>query len=171
MEQWVVLLRGINVGGHGKLPMADLQALLAAQGAQDVRTYIQSGNAVLRGVKPDISALMDAVAAQFGFRRDAMVLSTARFEAVFAECPFVPLEGKHLHVWFTGPINTPDLSAPLAYAAADEALHIGTEAVYLHAPSGIGRSKLAESLGRYLPPAATARNWNTVLKIRAMLAE
>lgn len=170
MDQWVILLRGINVGGHGKLPMADLRALLMEQGAKDVATYIQSGNVVARGARPDPAALMDKIEARFGFRRDCLVLGADEFRAVIAACPFVPAEGKHLHIWFTGPLAAPDLSRALALAGPDEALHIGPRAVYLHAPGGIGRSKLAEALPKHLPPEATARNWNTVLKLRDMLA-
>ncbi|MEX0970413.1 MAG: hypothetical protein WD046_08235, partial [Paracoccaceae bacterium] len=70
----------------------------------------------------------------------------------------------------TGPLDAPDLVVPLALAADDEQLFAGRDAVYLHAPGGIGRSKLAEKLPKYLPPATTARNWNTVLKLADMLA-
>jgi uncharacterized protein (DUF1697 family) len=171
MDQWVILLRGINVGGHGKLPMADLRALLLAMGLQDVQTYIQSGNVVVRGPQPDAGRIMDKVEVNFGFRRDVQVFSAAAFEAVALACPFSPVEGKHLHIWFTGRVERLDLVETIALAADDEALHIGPEAVYLHAPSGIGRSKLAEKLPRYLPTRATARNWSTVQKLRAMLIE
>jgi len=169
MDQWVILLRGINVGGHGKLPMADLRALLQAMGLQDVQTYIQSGNVVVRGPRPDAGSIMDKVEAKFGFRRDVQVFSAAAFEAVALACPFSPVVGKHLHVWFTGPIEGLDLAEAIAHAAEDEALRIGPQAVYLYAPSGIGRSKLAEKLPRYLPASATARNWSTVQKLREML--
>tara|TARA_R110002124_G_scaffold9495_2_gene48675 strand:- start:577 stop:1110 length:534 start_codon:yes stop_codon:yes gene_type:complete len=170
MDSWVILLRGINVGGHGKLPMADLRYIVTAKGAQNVQTYIQSGNVTLQGPRPDTAALADEIEARHGFRRPIMVLSADEFGAIMRACPFEPAEGKHLHVFFTGPLDAPDLSAPLALAADDEQLFAGPNAVYLHAPGGIGRSKLAETLPNHLPPETTARNWNTVLKLAEMLA-
>ncbi|MEX0970249.1 MAG: DUF1697 domain-containing protein, partial [Paracoccaceae bacterium] len=97
MERWVILLRGINVGGHGKLPMADLRYIVTAKGAQNVQTYIQSGNVTLQGPRPDTVALASAIEAAHGFRPAMMVLSAAEFEGILHACPFVPAEGKHLH--------------------------------------------------------------------------
>lgn len=164
-----MLLRGINVGGHGKLPMADLRSLVGANGAQNVQTYIQSGNVTLQGPRPDAAHLADMISASHGFRPAIVVLSAAEFAAIMSACPFAPKEGKHLHVFFTGALDAPDLSSALALAADDEQLFTGRDAVYLHAPSGIGRSKLAESLLKFLPPAATARNWNTMRRLAEML--
>ena len=169
MEKYVAYLRAINVGGSKIIKMDDLRSMFTSFGLQDVQTYIQSGNVVVRGPRPDAGSIMDKVEAKFGFRRDVQVFSAAAFEAVALACPFSPVVGKHLHVWFTGPIEGLDLAEAIAHAAEDEALRIGPQAVYLYAPSGIGRSKLAEKLPRYLPASATARNWSTVQKLREML--
>ena len=64
MNTHVVLLRGVNVGGHNKVPMADLRKLLSERGHQEVRSYVQSGNVVLRSPAPEMSA--STPSSQFG---------------------------------------------------------------------------------------------------------
>ncbi|MGN6752931.1 MAG: DUF1697 domain-containing protein [Intrasporangium sp.] len=186
MPTHVALLRGINVGGAGKLPMAQLREVLESLGHADVATYIQSGNAVFT---PDSSAptadlaraLEDAIEAAAGFRPPAVVLTATELEAVHADNPFPRVtEPKQLHAGF--------FPAPLGktYAAqARDAQRLAHEqgsrdevvvegpVVYLHTPDGLGRSRLAELLGRIkadgTKPQGTFRNWVTVTKLLAML--
>ncbi|MFP3992510.1 DUF1697 domain-containing protein [Streptomyces sp. E11-3] len=172
---YAALLRGINVSGHKKVPMAELRDLLGDLGHGDVRTYLQSGNAVFTSASDDEEALADqlgkAIADRFGFSVDCLVRSGAYLRAVADACPYPAesLEGKQLHVtYFSQPVEPERLASvdPADYAPED--FQLGDRVLYLYAPDGLGRSKLAEALAR---PAllkgvvATTRNWNTVAKL------
>ena len=163
----IVLLRGINVGGHNKLPMAEFIDILNGLGAQGVRTYIQSGNAVMQG---DISAatISDAIEKSKGFRPRVMVFPLSVFAQIANACPFPMDDGKALHIWFLS--GKPDFDTVKAdtLAIPSESYLVTDEAVYLHAPEGIGRSKLAAKIESLAGAPATARNWNTVNKLLAL---
>ncbi|MFC9734559.1 DUF1697 domain-containing protein [Streptomyces roseolus] len=178
---YALLLRGINVSGHRKLPMAGLRELLEGLGHRDVRTYLQSGNAVFTTDGPDSEAALAAAVGQavedrFGFACDCLVRDAAYLAAVADACPFpaAGLEGKQLHaVYYSAPV-TPDRFASVAPEAfAPEAFALGDRVMYLYTPDGLGRSKLAEAVMR---PSltedlvATARNWNTVRKLVELTA-
>lgn len=174
----ILLLRGVNVGGAGKLPMAGFRAMLEGMGCNDVRTYIQSGNAVLRSPLSD-AELADAVACGiergFGFRPAlVLVLSPATLDAVIATNPFATAgqAGDRLHVFFLAePAPGTDLDALRALAAPDEEFALTDAAFYLKAPSGIGRSVLVERLPRFLKAPMTARNLRSVMAIRDLAAQ
>ncbi|MEU9981598.1 DUF1697 domain-containing protein [Streptomyces sp. NPDC050856] len=174
--KYAALLRGINVGGHKKVPMAELRTLLAERGHGDPRTYLQSGNAVFTSASgADESALAadleQAVEERFGFRVDCLVRGGPYLRAIADDCPFpaAGLAGKQLHVtFFSGPVEPRRFAALDPDAFRPEEFRLGDRALYLYAPEGLGRSKLADALGR---PAllkgltATTRNWNTVAKL------
>ncbi|MEV7508395.1 MULTISPECIES: DUF1697 domain-containing protein [unclassified Streptomyces] len=173
--RYAALLRGINVGGHKKVPMAELRSLLAGLGHGDVQTYLQSGNAVFSSANQDPAALAReleaAIEAHFGFRVACLVVDGAYLSAVADACPFpaAELEGRQLHATFLSEQPGPERFAALdAEAFLPEEYRVGDRVVYLYAPDGLGRSKLAEALAR---PAvvkgveATTRNWNTVAKL------
>ena len=103
MKKYVLLLRGINVGGHHKLPMKDLRAILEALGCEDVQTYIQSGNVVLSAkTAPNETAIASAIEKQFGFPPRVLVVSGDKFTAIANANPYKDekLDGKFLHVWY-----------------------------------------------------------------------
>ena len=164
----VILLRGINVGGHGKLPMKELCEMLEGLGAANPQSYIQSGNVVIEG---DITAaaVEDAIEALKGFRPRVLVLSAASFIKIAADTPFDEPVGKLLHIWFASVPFTFDQAKADGLLAPSERLHISEQAIYLHAPDGIGRSKLAEKMERLAGVPCTARNLNTVRKLIEML--
>jgi uncharacterized protein (DUF1697 family) len=175
MKAWVLLLRGINVGGHGKLPMAELRALLSSLGANDVASYIQSGNAVFTGTIDARSfgeTIEDAIESAHGFRPRSLVLSEDAFASILAAYPWPeafdnPNTG---HIWFFSDApDAPALDALEPLAAASERFKLGDHAFYLYAPDGIGRSKLAEKVERKLGVPTTARNLRTALKIADLL--
>lgn len=167
----IALLRGVNVGGARKLPMADWRALMSDElGYANVATYVQSGNAVfdtpeqpLEQVRADLE---QAIEARFGF--DVLVTLRTR-EQLAAVVEANPLgasaeEGKFFHVVFLA--DAPERDAVAALIPEDPAPErwelIGRE-LYLATPGGIGRSRLAEKLNdRRMRVAATARNWRTV---------
>ncbi|MEU9645768.1 DUF1697 domain-containing protein [Streptomyces sp. NPDC048188] len=172
---YAALLRGINVGGRRKVPMADLRALLTSLGHDAVRTHLQSGQAVFasdHGDEDSLAAgLARAIEERFGFPVDVIVRDHAYLEAVVEACPFpaAELEARQLHVtYFSAPV-TEERFAPVDRAAfLPEEFRLGDRALYLHAPDGLGRSKLAEALAKPRVNegvVATTRNWNTVTKL------
>lgn len=183
MDTWVALLRGINVGGANRLRMAELRKDLEGLGLEDVRTYIQSGNVVFdSAIDGDDGGLAEtlverievAIEERHGFRPRVLVLSAARFREAMRANPFPEAEAepKSLHLYFLAqpPVDA-DLAALEAVASPTERSRLGEHVLYLHAPDGIGRSKLAARAEALLGVPATARNWRTVTRIREMLEE
>ena len=175
MTTYAALLRGINVGGNKKVPMADLRTLLTGLGHTDVATYLQSGNAVFTGDHGDEDSLAaeitTTVEKHFGFTVDVLVRDHAYLEAVREACPFpaAELEGKQLHVtYLSQQVDATRFEGIDQQAFLPEEFRIGDRALYLYAPDGLGRSKLAETLSKPRPLKgliATTRNWNTVAKL------
>lgn len=168
MSLHVALLRGINVGGHGKLPMAALRALMAELGCRDVVTYIASGNVVFAHSAPEGLAgrLTAAIKAAHGFAPRVLVLSGDVFREIAAACPYPD----DPHVFFLAePPTEPDTASMDAARAPTESYELTDRALYLHAPGGLGRSKLAGRIERALGVPATARNGRTVAKLLALL--
>ncbi|MFF6988715.1 DUF1697 domain-containing protein [Streptomyces sp. NPDC010273] len=177
---YAALLRGINVGGNKKLPMADLRTLLESLGLDGVRTYLQSGQAVFTSGHGDEESLAAdiarAIEERFGFTVGVVVRDHAYLAAIVADCPFpaAELEGKQLHVTYYSVPLADDRFAGLDQAAfLPEEFRLGDRALYLYAPDGLGRSKLAAELSRprlSKGAVATTRNWNTVVKLAEMTA-
>ena len=171
MTIYVALFRGINVGGKHILPMQDLRELLAELGCEDIQTYIQSGNAVFSSAAnaTELSReIRDAVEAQFGFASQVLLLTVERFAAIASANPYPEVEAtpKVLHVWFlTEKAGNPDIDAMNLIKAENERFTLTDDALYLHAPDGIGRSRLAGKVDRHLGVSTTARNWRTVRKL------
>ncbi|MEM7501328.1 MAG: DUF1697 domain-containing protein [Pseudomonadota bacterium] len=172
MTVWIALFRGINVGGRNSLAMKDLKELLEASGYLAVKTYIQSGNVTFQRTRSDAKKLPErvgkAVLASHGFRPAAIVMSLTELEQAVAANPFpdAQLEPKSLHFYFLE--NSPKQLAQAelnARKAKTESFAIVGNVFYLHAPEGIGRSKLAASAEKLLGVDATARNWRTVSKL------
>lgn len=176
MTTYIALLRGINVGGHHKLPMADLRALLTEMGLRNVKTYIQSGNVVFQSERTDKSTLAqkmsEAIESSHGFAPRVMLLDAADVQTAISANPFPEGEAdpKTLHLYFLDkqPEN-PDMEKFEQLKTETERFHLGNRVFYLHAPDGIGRSKLAERAERVLDVAATARNWRTVSKVMELV--
>ncbi|HLN17570.1 MAG TPA: DUF1697 domain-containing protein [Acidimicrobiales bacterium] len=169
MATYVVLLRGVNVGGH-KVPTADLQQTLAAMGLSDVRTYIQTGNLVLRSpMKPsELSQRLEArLGATFGFEIAALIRTKSELDRVVAANPLRRgRDPAKLHVTFLA--AKPKATRLDGAFGPDEYAVVGRE-VYLHCPGGYGRTKLNNAfLERRLEVAATTRNWRTVTTLAEM---
>lgn len=172
----VVLLRGVNVGGKGKLPMADLRAVATELGYGDVVTYIQSGNLVLSTSDSSAAVAQDlaqAIAASSSVAPAVVVRTRPQLAKVVAANPYLQRGGNpaHLHVVFTeGPAQPALATRDLAAYRPEEATAIGKE-LYLLLPNGVGRSKLAADLGRQKAALGTMRNWRTVTTLLAMADE
>lgn len=175
MRTWVAFFRGINVGGNNVLPMKDLVAALENAGARDVGTYIQSGNAVFRSEETDASSLSDRIGAAIreghGFEPRVLLLGSEEVERAVRSNPFPEAESepKTLHAYFLASTpERPDLVALEGVKSDRERFVLGDGVFYLHAPDGVGRSKLAANAEQLLGVPATARNWRTVRKILEM---
>ena len=176
MNTHIALLRGINVGGRNKLPMADLRDLLAEMGLNNVKTYIQSGNVVFQSERTDVAALAqeigEAIEQRHGFAPRVLLLDAEAVRSAMAANPFPEAEAepKTLHLYFLAeqPEN-PEVEMLDQLKTESERFQLGDQVFYLHAPDGIGRSKLAERAERTLGVAATARNWRTVSKVMELV--
>jgi uncharacterized protein (DUF1697 family) len=176
MATRIALLRGINVGGNHRLPMAGLVAIIEAAGGRDVRTYIQSGNAVFdagadRPAAALAAAIRDGIDAAHGFAPHVLVRDAEHLRRV-VECnpfPDAAADPRSLHVYFLDATPAhPDLDGLAALAGDREAFVLDGDTWYLHVPDGLGRSKLAAGAERRLGVAATARNWATVTALAAL---
>jgi uncharacterized protein (DUF1697 family) len=162
----IALLRGINVGGHNVIKMADLRAMFEAAGATNVETYIQSGNVVFSHEKPSVGTLQAHILAATGFAVPVILRTREQLDVLVGANPFV---AKHTHVMFLPKLVGEDALADVKSIKPDKFVHDGLH-VYLSLPDGIGRSKLAGAIMKKLPDA-TARNWETVKQLHAMAIE
>jgi len=166
MHTYLCLLRAVNVGGTGKLPMADLRAMCEAEGFTDVRTYIASGNVVLRSASTarQVQATLEAALSQYAGKPVAVLVRTAaEMSAVLDAKPFTGAEPSRVVVIFLD--QPPPLDALDAIGGqVGEALWLGTREIHVHYRDGIGDSKLKIPAAK----AGTARNINTVAKLVQM---
>jgi uncharacterized protein (DUF1697 family) len=174
--QWVALLRGINVGGKNTLSMGTLRELLAGIGAGDVRTYLQSGNAVFTHEEADplrlAADLEQRITEECGLTIACLVRTGADLRRVMESNPF-PMEGvnpsRFMVTFLSGPVPPDKLAAIDAAACAPDEFRPGKREIYAHFPNGVRNSKLAPLLtDRRLGLTASARNWNTVTKLVAL---
>lgn len=175
MNTYIALFRGINVGGSNILPMKLLITLLENLGCRNVTTYIQSGNAVFRHEENDASLLTRKIAAavheSHGFEPFVMLLTTDKLKRAMASNPFPDAETdpSKLHLFFLASVpENPNLDVLKGIRAQSERFAVKRDVAYLHAPDGIGRSKLAARVERALGVAGTGRNWRSVCKILEM---
>lgn len=175
MARRVALIRGINVGKARRIRMESLRSIVEAVGGSSVESVGQSGNLVFDSSTKLATlehAIESGIESAVGFRPRALVLTNATFRRIASDDPFRTKaeEGKHVHVWFLARrAKSADLDAIQALATRTERWQLDAKAFYLHAPDGIGRSKLAEKVESLLGVAATARNGNTIEKLLALL--
>lgn len=180
MKTYIALFRGINVGGHNLIKMNDLVTLCEGLGFAHVRTYIQSGNLVFDCPETALAILekklADAVMSAAGFRPAMMVFSPEMMTAVVANNPFPEAveTPQFLQLYFlvsSKSITDNDMAALQALAIPSERFSLIGRCFYLHAPEGIGRSKLAVKVENILGVPMTCRNWRTVMRIQALVVE
>ncbi|MGY5806474.1 DUF1697 domain-containing protein [Rhizobium sp. LEGMi198b] len=169
MPVYVALLRAVNVGGTGALPMADLKALCEEIGFTDVKTYIQSGNVLFHSDKAEATVqkdLEEALGLKMGKSPGVLLRSRQELEAAAEGSPFPHAKPNYLLVNFL-PEPAPDDALDKLVAPDGEEVHIAGREIYVHYPDGSGRSKLK------LPAlkAGTSRNLNTVRKLAEMARE
>ena len=169
LRTYIALLRAGNVGGTGKLPMADLRAMCEALGFQDVRTYIASGNVVFRtGLsEAKAKAALEAALRDYAGKPVGAVLRTAQDMAVaLAANPFADAApNRAVLIFLDAPPPADALDA--VKLRKDEQIALGAREIYVHYGAGMADSKLV------IPAAkvGTARNLNTVAKLIEMAAD
>ncbi len=166
LKTFVALLRAVNVGGTGKLPMNDLKAMCEAAGFAEVRTFIASGNVIFKSGKPEagIRAALEASLKDYaGKPIGVLVRTAAELAAVLKANPF-PKAAPNLTVAIF--LNKAPPAAVLSQITgqAGEEVRLGKREIYVHYRDGIGKSKLK------IPAAAdgTARNMNTIAKLTGL---
>ena len=191
MATHVALLRGINVGGRNKVPMAELRQVVTSLGHTGVTTYIQTGNVLFStagtSTKELASAVESAIADAFGIRASVVVLTRDELAKVLQDNPYPDEPNpKLVHVVFLGAEPPKELLDRIAAAENAAAAKGGRDAVtaigpalFLHTPDGYGNSELAQSVFRIISAptkqkhglAATARNWATATKLLSLCDE
>jgi uncharacterized protein (DUF1697 family) len=182
MATYVILLRAVNVGSTGKLPMAAFRKLLEDLGYRNVETYIQSGNAVV-DAKGSAASVGKAVAAALkklmAMDVPVMVRTHDEITKAIAANPFASeaaADGARVHGVFLSGVPAAASAVGLEQIVTKnptrrDRYHLAGDTLYLHLPDGAAESKFtAQALDRILGVTATARNWNTVLKLHAMSA-
>jgi uncharacterized protein (DUF1697 family) len=166
---FVALLRAVNVGGTGKLPMADLKNMCEALGFGSVRTYIASGNVVFTTGKTEAavkSALEARLEAYAGKPIGALVRTAAEMQAVLTDNPFpTAAANRTVAVFLDDP--PPDDSLAAIRGHKDEQIELGRREIYIHYGAGMAKSKLVIPAAK----AGTARNMNTVAALAKMAAD
>lgn len=168
MTAYVALLRAINVGGTGKLPMTELVALCEKAGFFDVATYIQSGNVVFRSQRGEASVkkrLEQALAERMGKPIGVHVRAREEIAAVLDHNPFPAAPPNRVIVFFLDAPLTSSTVAALETPGGEE-IHAHGRELFVHYPVGQGQSQLKLPVQR----TATGRNLNTVQKLAEMLA-
>jgi uncharacterized protein (DUF1697 family) len=171
MPRQIALLRGVNVGGNKRVEMARLRALLEELGCRDVRTYLNSGNAVFSGPRRSEQQLEAAIVKTFGFEVPVVLRSRDELADIVQANPLREIAtdpAKHLVVFCAANAAT-DLD-PADFTP--ETFRIRGRELYLWAPGGLGTSPLAKLLATTpLGDKSTARNWRTVEKLLALADE
>ncbi len=179
MNIWIVLLRGVNVGGNNKLPMAELRAALTAAGFEQVKTYIQSGNVVLSakdklsadGVSGAVKAVLDD---KFDIQANVMVLSGDEMKEAAKRNPFGQEfdSPNWMFLSFLSEVpESPDRDTLNALATENERWDLIDRVFYFYAGDGAARSKILTKAGKLLGVSVTGRNWNTVQKLLHMTGD
>lgn len=175
LKTYIALFRAINVGGKNMLPMKELAAVLEALGARNVNTYIQSGNVVFESPEKDAarlsSKMSQAIRKRRGFEPYILLLELEDIDRAIRKNPFpeAASDPKALHAGFlASKPEKPDLEALESLKSGSERFRLIDRVFYLHAPDGIGRSKLAARAEKLLGVPMTVRNWRTVCTIRDM---
>ncbi len=169
MQTYIILFRGINVGGNNVIKMKALVALLEQQGFENVGYYIQSGNIVLDSNKHPAKSIQSLFSKNFAFIPDIFVLNKAEFAQVIENNPYQEAEGKFVHFFFCKESLALNQEKVDKWQVASEEYLVKDKLFYLHAPEGIGRSKLVSNITSCLGQMSTARNLNTINKLALII--
>jgi uncharacterized protein (DUF1697 family) len=174
MTVYIALLRGINVGGHNKIKMADLKVLLEQLGLQRVQTYIQSGN-ILFASEASAAELRDqieqAIQRAYGFTSTVILRTSAELKQLLADCPYqasTPEEGKRIQVTLLLEAADPRVSEVLSAGKNEgDEFQVHGRDIYFLFRQPMLESKLASNVQK-LGATVTSRNWNTMKKLEEL---
>ena len=177
MNRYIALLRGINVGGQKKIPMAELRELLSKSGLKNVQTYIQSGNVIFESSEKDTQKLeLDihySIKKKFGFEVPILVKTPEELLQIFDDCPFseeIKMNSYFMLLFAIPDKNLVEEVAKMSYT--DEEFVIMNTCIYFHSSIGYGRTKFNNNFfERKLKTVATARNYKTMVKLLSLCAE
>ncbi|WP_144525019.1 DUF1697 domain-containing protein [Bacillus sp. DE0042] len=175
MTIYIALLRGINVGGHKVIQMADLKQMFESIGLKQVKTYIQSGNIVFE-YDEDIKFLKERIQSEikitFGYDVPVMLRIHEEFINIIKSCPYEAdslLEGESIHVAFlANELSEKEKYQLLMQKNETEDCYIHEKVVYLFFKNSIRNSKLMNQFQKLHTPA-TVRNWRTVNKLKVIV--
>ncbi|APG63951.1 hypothetical protein LPB136_00550 [Tenacibaculum todarodis] len=167
MKKYIVLLRGINVSGKNKLPMAELRELLNDLQFQNIQTYIQSGNIILESekTKSEICKIIkDGIFTKFGYDVPVITRTILEWGKAVANYPFSTENEKIVAFSFLNKV--PEATTIEIKNIGEDRYKIDNDVVYLNCPSGFGKTKLTNnSIEKKLNVIATTRNLRTTLKL------
>lgn len=180
MPIYIAILRGINVSGHNKIPMADLKKLFEELKCDNIRTYIQSGNVIFEHTKSTDKALIKkiekGISDKFGFDVPVLVITAGELEKVIKNNPFIKekdIETDKLHVTFLAePPAKANIDKANSYNFEPDRFSIDEKAAYVYCPNGYGNTKLNNTFFESkLKVTATTRNWRTVNELVRIAGE
>jgi len=176
MQQYIALLRGINVGGHQKIPMATLRQLLGGLGYKDVKSYIQSGNIIFQSDKKQTEIqiadiISTGILEEFGFEVPVLVKTAEDFKEAEKANPFSTEPIETLHLTFLSEIPKLEDIAILEHSSfAPDRFIIQEATAYLNIPGKYHKTKISNAFfEKKLNVTATTRNYKTILKIISLL--
>jgi uncharacterized protein (DUF1697 family) len=177
MNTYIALLRGINVGGHKKMPMAELRGLLSNAGFKNVQSYIQSGNVIIESSEEQINTIEEQIKTSilnyFGFDVPVIVKTRKDLKRIFDNCPFS--KEKKKKSYFTILHNRPNdelvkIASKKVYEG--EEYLIINDCIYYFCEKGYGQAKFNMNLfERKLKTASTSRNYRTMVKLLSLSSE
>ncbi len=168
MKTYISLLRGINVGGHNKIKMADLKNVYEELNFKNIRTYIQSGNVVFESASSNLEELSQKIEKKiqlsFGLEIKGITLQKEELEKIILTNPFRKKETKALYVMFLDRIPKIDPKEVLeSVKDKSEEYVLSGKQIYFYYPNGYGKTKLSNPLiEKKLKVTGTTRNWNTI---------
>ena len=177
MKTYIALLRGINVGGHKKIPMLDLRALLTKGGFENVHTYIQSGNVIFESSEQSVQKIEDiikmSILDHFGFEVSVLVKTHQNLKRIFDDSPFSEDKKKKSYFMMLDNIPNDDLVKMASEKTYEgEEYYIINNCIYYFCEKGYGQAKFnMDYFERKLNTFATARNYNTMVKLLSLSLE
>ena len=176
MDNYIVFLKGINVGGHKKVPMAELRSLLSQLGFENIQTYIQSGNILLNTSQDKLAIeriIFEGIKSHFGFESNVLVKTAKDLQHVFNNCPFSEEKKKSSHFLMFHDTPTEDMIIiALEKTYEDEEFYILQDCLYFYSIKGYGKVKFsANFFERKFKTFGTSRSYNTMVKLLSLSSE
>ena len=174
MKTHIALLRGINVGGYKKVPMAELRQLLSELDFKDVQTYIQSGNVVFKSKETNPleleSKIENAIQNHFRFEVSVLIKTRVQLQCIFSECPFAEEKKKKSYFMLLHDLPNQDLVDEASTKKYDgEEYQIIKDCIYYYCEKGYGQAKFNMNFfEKKLNTFATSRNFNTMVKLLSL---